>query len=342
MTLRGFDPRWRDVPHFIIGITKEIWEDRGIGSLRHRYDPKLIVRSPASVVVGNSGVIAATLATLAEFPDRALLGEDVIWCDDPGGATSTSDAYLSSHRLICTATHTHPGVYGTPTGRRVAYRILADCAIRDESVYDEWLVRDQAAIVRQLGFDLVDWTRDLIAREGGAEKCVRPLTRDNDIPGPYRGRGNADEWGQRYADMITAIMAADLNVIPARYDRAVALHYPGGRDGLGWADADRFWTGLRAAFPDAEFGIDHAIGRADPLMPPRAALRWTLNGRHSGWGRFGTPTGAMVHVLGMCHAEFGPFAGNGAWGEPTIRREYALIDDTAIWKQILLHTGAHA
>ena len=86
--MRGFDPKWQDVPHFIIGITKEIWEDREIGSLRHRYADGLIVRSPASVVVDNSNVIAATMATLAEFPDRELLGEDVIWCDGDVGCLS--------------------------------------------------------------------------------------------------------------------------------------------------------------------------------------------------------------------------------------------------------------
>lgn len=339
--MKGFGAKWRDVPHFIIGITKEIWEDREIGSLSHRYAPGLIVRSPASVVVDNSGVIAATMATLAEFPDRELLGEDVIWCDDPEGATPTSDAYLSSHRLICTATHTRPGMYGAPTGRRVAYRILADCAIRDDGVYDEWLVRDQSAIVAQLGFDVVDWTRELIAREGGPARCVQPMTPANDVAGPYTRRGNDNEWGQLYADTIGRIMAADLNLIPTRYDRAANLFYPGAQNGLGWADADQFWMGLRAAFPDAAFKIEHVIGRDDAMMPPRAALRWSLQGRHSGWGRFGTPTGAEVYVMGMSQAEFGPFAGAGDWGEATIRREYTLIDETAIWKQILLQTGLH-
>ncbi|MDD9730691.1 nuclear transport factor 2 family protein [Mameliella sp. AT18] len=339
--MRGFDPKWQDVPHFIIGITKEIWEDREIGSLRHRYAPGLIVRSPASVVVDNSNVIAATMATLAEFPDRELLGEDVIWCEDPEGATETSDAFLSSHRLICTATHSHPGMYGTPTGRRVTYRILADCAIRDDAVYDEWLVRDQSAIVAQMGFDVVDWTRDLIAREGGPETCVPPMTPATDVAGPYDRKGNENEWGQRYADVISAIMAADMNVIPRAYDRGVNLHYPGGQDGLGWGDADRFWMGLRAAFPMATFKIEHVVGRQDPLMPPRAAVRWSLHGRHSGWGRFGRPTGAEVYIMGISHADFGPYAGSGTWGEPTIRREFTLIDETAIWKQILLQTGAH-
>lgn len=335
--MRGFDPKWRDLPDFIIGITKEIWEDRKIGSLRRRYADGLIVRSPASVVVDNTRVIAATMATLAEFPDRALLGEDVIWCDDPEGATDTSDAYLSSHRLYCTATHTHPGMYGPPTDRRLGYRIMADCAIRDDAIYDEWLVRDQSAVVIQVGGNVIDWTRDLIAREGGPERCVMPMTLADNAGGPYTRRGNDSEWGQRYAETLRAIMAANMNVIPAHYDRACVLHYPGGHDTFGWAEADQFWMGLRAAFPDAEFTVDHVIGRDDPLMPPRAAVRWSLHGKHAGWGRFGTPTGADVYIMGISHAEFGPF---GA-GAPTIRREHTLIDETAIWKQILLQTGQH-
>lgn len=329
--MKGFDPKWRDVPDFILGITKEIWEDREIGNLRRRYAPGLIVRSPASVVVDNSNVIAATMATLAEFPDRELLGEDVIWCEDPINADDTTDAFLASHRLICTATHTRSGMYGAPTGRRAAYRILADCAISRDQVTDEWLVRDQGAVVRQLGFDVVDWTRDLIAREGGPEHCIQPMTPGTDAPGPYGGRGNDNEWGAEYADILSRIMAADMAVIPAKYDRACTLDYAGGVSGQGWAHADQFWMALRSAFPDAEFAMDHVIGRDDPLMPPRAALRWSLHGKHSGWGAFGTPTGAEVYILGMCQAEFGPRG---------LRREYALIDEIAIWKQILLHTGA--
>lgn len=337
--MKGFVEKWRNVPHFINGITHEIWEDRKIGSLRQLYAPGLIVRSPASVVVDNSGVIAATLATLAEFPDRLLLGEDVIWCDDPQGATETSEAFFSSHRLICTATHSHPGAYGAPTGAKLRYRILADCAIRDGAIYDEWLVRDQAAIVRQMGYEPKDWTRAQIEREGGAGACEQPMACANDVPGPYTRRGNTHKWGEIYADTLKRIMAAEMDVIPQTYDRAVNLSYPGGESGFGWNIADQFWMGLRASFPAAEFTLDHVIGREDPLLSPRAAVRWSLNGSHSGWGRFGPPTGAHVYIMGICHAEFGPY---GHEGGAAIRREFALIDETAIWKQILLATGDHA
>ncbi len=322
--MKGFDEKFSDFPDYIIGITKEIWEDRGIATLHRYYAPDIVVRSPASVVVGNEGVIAATLATLAEFPDRKLLGEDVIWSGTP------ETGMLSSHRILSTATHLGDGVYGKASGKALTYRIIADCHAIDNQINDEWLIRDQGAIVRQMGLDPIDYARDLIAREGGPQACVRPLCPETDHPGPYRGHGNEDEWGRRYAETLTRIMNADLGVIHAEYDRGCQLEYPGGVTAHGREAADRFWIGLRASFPSATFKIEHRIGRDDPKMPPRAAIRWSLSGRHDGWGVFGPPSGADVYVLGAAHAEFGP------WG---LRREYVLYDETAIWKQILLKTG---
>ncbi len=327
--MKGFNSKFKDFPDYIIGITKEIWEDRGIATLHEYYAPDIVVRSPASVVKGNQGVIAATMATLAEFPDRRLLGEDVIWSGTP------EEGMLSSHRIISTATHAHDGVYGKATGKALRYRILADCHAINNQINDEWLIRDQGAIVKQLGWELQDYARDLIAREGGAENAVKPFTPERDIAGPYQGRGNNNEWGARLADILERIMNADFTVIPQSYDRAANLFYPCGEEALSQDGADNFWMGLRASFPSAQFEIHHIIGLDDPLMPPRAALRWSLTGKHDGWGRFGTPTQADVHIMGITHAEFGPWGASG-WG---LRREYTLFDETAIWKQILLQQG---
>jgi hypothetical protein len=275
------------------------------------------------------------MATLAEFPDRTLYGEDVIWSGNP----EDGRGMLSSHRLVSTATHTGDGAYGRATGKRLRYRILADCHAKDDRIDDEWLIRDQGAIVRQMGWDARDFARDQIAREGGPEACIKPFTPARDVPGPYKGRGNDNEWGARLADTLTRIMAADIGVIAQSYDRAANLFYPGGVEGLSHGDADRFWMGLRAAFPSATFTLHHVIGREDPMLPPRAAVRWSLDGTHSGWGAFGAPTQAPVHVMGITHAEFGPWGGidgRHGWG---IRRDYTLFDETAIWKQLLLHTG---
>ncbi len=322
--MKGFDARWKDFPDYIIGITKEIWEERGLDTLHHYYSPDIVVRTPGAVSFGNKDVISSTMALLAEFPDRTLFGEDVIWSGSP------EEGMLSSHRILSTATHLGDGIYGKATGKKLTYRIIADCHAINNQINDEWLIRDQGAIVRQMGWDPAEYARDLIEREGGPDKCVKPLCPSNDQPGPYKGKGNDNEWGEKYADILKRVMNADMAVIPKEYDRACQLEYPGGQTVHSHVGADRFWMGLRASFPSAKFTIEHQIGRDDEFMPPRAALRWSLSGKHDGWGVFGAPTGAEVYVLGACHAEFGP------WG---LRREYALFDETSIYKQLHLKRG---
>lgn len=316
--------KWKDFPDYILGITKEIWEDRGIATLNHYYTDDIIVRSPPGISVGNQPVIAATMATLAEFPDRTLLGEDVIWSGTP------ETGMLSSHRILSTATHTGDGVYGKATGTKLQYRIIADCHAINDQINDEWLIRDQGAIVRQMGWDPKQYAADLIERGGGPDRCPKPFTPAIDKPGPYLGRGNENEWGLTYVGILNDLMKGRMSTITDQYDRAVQSELPGGITAHGREPVDQFWMGLRSAFPNAEFKIHHQIGREDDKMPPRAAVRWSLSGKHEGWGSFGAPTGAEVYVMGISHAEFGP------WG---LRREYTLFDETAIWAQILLATG---
>ena len=323
-TMQGFDPKFTDFPDYILKITHEIWEERGIDTLHKYYAPEIIVRTPASVVVGNQGVIAATMSTLAEFPDRRLLGEDVIWCGTP------ETGMLSSHRIISTATHAGDGVYGKGKGTKLQYRILADCHAINNQINDEWLIRDQTAIVKQLGWTPQDYAQDLIEREGGIENCVQPFTQDIDIQGPYQASGNSHQAGQDLSGILKDIMQANFRSLDAHYDRAANLYYPGGEIAFSTDAAREFWLGLRASFPNAEFRIHHAMGRDDPRMPSRAAVRWSLDGLHEGWGRFGAPTQQKVHIMGISQAEF------GEWG---LRREYTLFDETAIWKQIFIQQG---
>ena len=320
-----YSENFPDFPAYIIGITKEIWEDRGVETLNRYYGEDIVVRSPMGIQRGNQAVIASTMATIHEFPDRQLYADDVIWSNDP------EHGHLSSHRLITTATHLRDGQFGPATGRKWTVSVIADCAAKGETIYDEWLVRDYGGIVRALGATPEDYARGLIEAEGGPTTAKPPFLPENDIDGGYHGRGNDNAWGQRYADTLTRIMDKDFNHILTDYDRAVQGDYAGGRKTLGREEASAFWIGLRSSFPTAEFTIHHQIGMDGDMLSPRASLRWSLDGSHDGWGAFGRPTGARVHVMGMCHAEFGP------WG---LRREYALYDEIAIWKQILLHTGA--
>ncbi|MEY8099240.1 ester cyclase [Falsihalocynthiibacter sp. S25ZX9] len=314
--------RFATLPDYIQGVTYEIWEGRQIASLHESYGKDMIMRSTAALIIGTEGVIKDTLASQAVFPDREILGDDVIW------SGTEKDGYLSSHRSIITGRHTGHGVFGPPTGKVVTTRCIADCFVQDDVITDEWLCYDVSSMVQQMGHSPRDWAAASIAREGGPETAQRPFTPDQDRPGPYTGTGNDHELGTRLADILTHIMDYDVAVIGKTYDRAAHIYHAGNVTGWGRSFAEAQWMQLRSAFPDAKFEVHHRIGRSDQGEPDRAAVRWSLTGHHTGYGVFGAPTGAPVHIMGFTHAEFGP------WG---LRREWSLWDEVAIWKQILLH-----
>ncbi len=325
--MRGFDNRFADFPDYILAITREIWEDRGVGArMKDYYHPDVIVRTPGGIGRGEPAATRSTLEVLHEFPDRVLLGEDVIWSGDPVAGM------LSSHRILSTATHSGVGAFGAvmggPTGRRMTWRAIADCYAHDNRISDEWLIRDNGALVRQMGMTPQDWAQATLA--AGGRRPPSPFTPEADVAGPYDGRGNDNAWGERLADLLDRMMGAEFSAVGDAYDRACHLEYPGGRTAHGHEAADGFWLPLRAAFPSAAFEMHHVIGRDDKDMPPRAAIRWSLTGGHDGWGVFGPPTGAPVHVMGITHAEFGPRG---------LRREWTLYDETAIWLQIAIAGG---
>ena len=321
---------YTDFPSFILGITEDIWEGRHIDLLHTAYRDDIIVRSPSAVTRGNRAVISATRQTLSEFPDRRLLGEDVIW------HRAGDDSWYSSHRLYCTATHLGHGIFGAPTGRRLAYRVIADCHARSHpdlgwQIDDEWLVRDFAGILSHMGMTSRDyaetWCAQQRAQTGQVEVDGFP---PESVPeGPYQGSGDDAPCGARYEELLRRIMQDEFAVIAADYDPACQLELPGHVTAHGIAAAERFWLGLRSSFPDAAFRVVHRISGNDPDHCPRAAVRWSLDGIHAGAGMFGDPSGQRVSIMGISHAEFGPRG---------LKREFILFDEVAVWKQIFAQT----
>lgn len=322
--MRGFDPKFKDFPDFIEKITREIWEDRGVGrSLEKYYGPEVIVRASNAVTVGNDGVAAATLATLHEFPDRRLVYEDCIWTGNE------DDGFLSSHRLISVMRKQNDGAYGPASGQVVRSRIIADCVVKNGVISEEWLVRDHGSFATCLGTTPEALARSLVDNDMATLGKVVTFTPEVDVRGPYVAVIDDSAEAQRYAEAWREIWGAKT---PARirdfYHQGATLSAPGGEMLSGHDDIDRLVISYLASFPDAELTIDHLIVNRDPGQSVRLALRWSMTATHKGWGRFGAPTGAPVYILGMTHAYM-------VDGRVTL--EWLCIDDVAIWKQIMAH-----
>ncbi|MEO8716344.1 MAG: ester cyclase [Acetobacteraceae bacterium] len=320
---------YANVPEFIYGITREIWEDRGIGGkLERYYASEVLVRAPTGLTADNTGVTAQTLQTLHQFPDRQLVGEDVIWSDGGDGS------FLSSHRLISVMRHQRDGSYGTATARLVKSRIIADCWVVDSVVMEEWLVRDQAGFAHCLGIAPRELARQMIdddLRRGGSIGFFLP---EHDRPGRYRPVVQQAPEVDLYADGYRRLWhRKETAAIRELYFHGANLFAPGGETFCGHMDIDRFYVGYLASFPDAELRIASATLNRDPGQPVRVALRWELRGTHSGFGHFGPPSGAPVYVMGLSHAHIV----NGR-----ITFEWMVTDEVSIWKQILAHTESRA
>ena len=323
--MKGFDNKFLDLPDYIFKITYQIWENKDVESIRDYYAEGIPVRSPDGVIYGPDAVVKATYATLNEFPDRQLLGEDVIWIGNE------EHGYLSSHRILSKATHLNDGIYGKATGKTLKYRVIADCACKNNQVYDEWLVRDQGAIVRQLNIDPKKHAAKVIENQGGKDKCPAPFNNNTSHEVKYiQIPISTNNTGIDYANILKEIFNNNFNIIDKVYDRSVNQEQPGGKKALGVDEVKSFWSSLRSMFPDSIFKVEHVCYLEEKNEYKKASIRWSLEGIHSGPGLFSNPSNANVHIMGISQAEFGPRG---------IKNEWVLFDETIIWKQILLKTG---
>jgi len=317
--MENFAPESKSPEQYIIDITYQIWEERGIGRIRDWYAAEGPVRTPHGVTRSVEAVVQSTLATLHEFPDRQLLPEDIIIGD-------FENEFLSSHRVRSTATHLGEGAFGLATHRPIVMLTIADCLCRENQVVDEWLVRDQAGIARQLGLDPAQHGTTLGLKNPeqytvGNETFIKRW----DSPDGLTILGD-----QALADRIiqtydTIWNRKNLNIIDENYDRAIRFEGPTGELHYGPYPTSNFLNSMLASIPDGRFEPHHVIVRQDPEKAVRVALRWSYAGTHSGRGRYGDPTQIPLTILGISHFEL-------RYGK--IVNEWFCIDETALYAQI--------
>ena len=320
--MKGFDKKYKNFPDYILKITKQIWEGKDVNSIANYYTEDIPVRSPFGVTYGNKPVIDATFATLREFPNRQLLGEDVIWNKD------SEDGYHSSHRILSKGTHLGDGLYGKPSGKNIHYRVIADCACKNNQVYDEWIVRDQGAMVRQIGFTPKEFAQKIIENEGGLENSKKIFTLKSDMKSEYKPNpAPKGSVGVKYSNILNTIFTNDYNF--SDYARAASIYWPGNKIGHGREDIEKFWQSLKGAFSNFKFSIEHIGYLEEQGKNPKASIRWFLDANHSNkTSDFGEATNKNIFIMGINHAEI---------SDGKVIREWVLFDEVAIWKQILMN-----
>jgi predicted ester cyclase len=318
---------YRDPEEFITEWTDRIWVQRGIGLIRQNYAADSVVHGAYGTVHGVEPVVRSTLMKISAFPNRIGQAEDVVW-EQRG-----DDAFLSSHRIFSSGTHTGTSDYGPPTGRTFASRTIANCLYRRGVMVEEWVVRDEYAVVEQLGLDPWGVARDLAFSGWDAPTADGSHVLDRgdsgDRPDLYRGECSqvlelVDEvWNQRMLHRTTDYTARDVTCHTTRHR---TLTRPAGYQ--------QSLLDLLAPFPDATIEVRDVVSNfSEPHGGLRVGLVWWLNGTYCGTPVYGPVNGSPVRVLGSSQFLI---------REGRIVVEWRVYDEIAILAQILRGHGSES
>ena len=297
--MRGFDDDYPDIVAYIIRCTFKIWEEKQVGLIDSHYAKNSVIHTANGDISGAQTVLNNTVQQLSLFPDRRLFPEDVIWSGDD------ENGFYSSHRIRSTATHRGESLYGAPTGRRIKYRVIADCVLKENKIIEEWLVREDLHIIRQLGIDerafvekLVrispdkySQTSELASSDRTAGFDLLPVTSDNFDVEAFIKNAWHSAWNLRLFDSFKH-----------GYLSTVVCHSSSGRELFGQDEIIQFAIDWLACFPDGKMHFDHFCSLGDDASGYRTSLRWTFTGTHLGYGIYGKPSGKPVRVMGITQA----------------------------------------
>jgi predicted ester cyclase len=317
--MKGFDAEFRDLPDYIRVITDRIWEGRRIDDIQRYYSEGCAVETPSSVSIGTQPVIDGTRATQRAFPDRRLLAEDIIVSGDE------DTGFLSSHRIFSPMTHAGPGAFGAASGKPVYARTIADCVCINNRIVHEWLVRDQAAIARQVGLHERELAQRWLNERGGFAKPAMPAA-----PAPYHSFIDPAPLAQAYANAYRQLWTRGVRgAMDGLFDDNAIVALPGAEVAINATQRQQFWASLLGALTPQSFEVEHLVANPRPARANDTmalAMRWRVRTSHVSPGRYGSASGRAVEVLGISHAELE--AGQ-------VVREWVLIDEVAMWLQVL-------
>ncbi|MDC3253371.1 ester cyclase [bacterium] len=288
--LPGFDDKYHNIVDYILKITDEIWEQRAIWVIHETYETDVLIHSGAEKIHGVDSVISGTIKTLSAFPDRIMGGETVIWSKDKNGE------FFSSHRIGSTATNTGESAFGAPTGKKVFFRTIADCAIRENKIYEEWLVRDNLHLIKQLGFDPVE-----MAKRDTRYKNVK--TKYNNT---IASNGKVHSFDlTKPEDLVHSLFenvwkTQDFAKLDEYYYVLSKVHSICEKDLVGPAQLRNHLEEIFASFPDAKFEVQR-ITCNELEEETEVAVRWKMVGTHSGDGFFSPASGKEIVMPGICH-----------------------------------------
>jgi predicted ester cyclase len=317
--MAGYEDDFTDIVDYIVRITEQIWTERAVGRIYDTYDASCTIYTASGIVRSVEDVIASTVMGIHAGPDGETHHLNVAWSGDE------TEGFYTSHLGFAHSTNATATAYGPATGRRLGRFFVADCISRENRIHTEWVVRDNGAAVRQMGFDLHEVAQRLAASPNSESPVAGVANRLNG-QAPRRGYDGpidtVEGWATHHFDRIWNGRRFD-HVMHAYAPDAIA-HWAGGRVAQGQRNLQAMMIALFASLPDALVRVEHVCW-SDETDGIIVAVRWTLEGTTRAGGLLGdVPPGRLVAIPGMTHLRFA-----GA----QLVEEWTIFDEVAVLTQ---------
>lgn len=315
----------------IVSWTDRIWIARGVAAIRDCYATDVKVHTAYGETYGLDAVVSNSLQKMVAFPNRGGGHEDVIW--EPRGR----NGFISYHRVVNNATHSGHWTYGPPTGKEWANRGVAHCLVRDGMFVEEWVIRDEFAVLQHLGIDPYRIAAELAERSPVLGTAMQ-VEHDR---GPLGGHvadalregisgARPDRYGEacRFVlDMFEEVWNRQrFDGLDAYCDATIACQTVRMRRVMQLAPYQLELMALLSAFPDAQIEIRDLVAHHSAELGLRVAVIWLLRGSYRGAPVYGPTNGAPVRIMGASSFEI---------RRGKIVREWRIYDEIAVIAQII-------
>jgi hypothetical protein len=330
-TLSGFDEEFVDIVDYIIRITHRIWEQKNVGLCYRYYGDICPVYTLGNYSECVELVVQNTLKTIAAFPDRSLIGENVIW------RKNAENSYYSSHLITSIMTNTGTSEFGPATNKTGRVTTIADCVCVDNKIVEEWLVRDNSFLIKQLGIDVLDAAihfAKIVPHSTFNKWYDEQYNRVFAIEHREEKTVSASHWEpQEFAQswIQTLFNQKQFSKLNSFYHVACTQQWPGGRKSTGLAQISGTLIQWLAQCPNAKVTVDHiaTVPFEDDCID--LAVRWTLAGNYNAHDkRLAQLSGQRFYVLGVSHLRL---------RNSKIINEITVFDEIALYANLIRESG---
>jgi predicted ester cyclase len=327
-SLKGFDNCYTDIVDYIVRCTHRIWDERDVGLIYSHYTHNCVIYGVLGTMYDRETIVRETIQRIVELPDRRGMATQVIW------RGNDVDGFYTSHMTHGVGRHTEYGMWGKPTGRTFVTRTVADCMILENKIYREWVVRDNLALLVQLGVDPHAYAQTIAQQKFERGETVLEVSENRRLLGQNPPEAEAD-LSLAHTDIEAEVLRWLHHIYNKRmfgriqdiYASNCQWHGPLMRELSGVAAVLQQTMRLVALVPDCAFVPQHVCSNQSEEGGVKVAVRWVLDGHHLGYGSLGAPTGSKLTVMGMTHFHI---------VDGKIIDEWVVYDDLSLLVQIKL------